>query len=118
MEIEEIELSVRAANVINKLGIKTVAQWAEFDWMAFAKQPNCGKLTIAELAAKAMELASGKMLKRAKEWDKKHPPRQFDWARWHDAERKARLWDKVVEIVEPNAMLSVPGERKETNAKH
>jgi hypothetical protein len=106
MKMDEVELSTRAAGVIEKLGIKTVAEWAEFDWMAFAKQPNCGKLTIAELAKQAIELASGKMIKRAREWDKKYPSRQFDWARLHDAERKARLWDKVVEIVEPNASPS------------
>lgn len=102
MKIKKLELSVRANNVLAKLGLLTVSELAAFDWLEFAKQPNCGKRTIAEMASQAMKLASGQMLRQAEEWDKKYPPERIDWERLHKAERKARLLDKVVELVTPN----------------
>jgi len=105
MTVNELILSVRAANVLEKLGIKTVEELVAFDWNEFARTSNCGKLTVVEIARAVVSVASGGALREAKEWDKKYGTHEFPWARLHDAERKARLWDKVVEIVEPNRVI-------------
>jgi len=102
MTVNELELSVRAANVLNNIGIKTVEELVEFDWNEWARTANCGKLTVVELARAVVWVARGDALRQAKEFNKKYGTHEFAWARLHDAERKARLWDKIVEIVEPN----------------
>ena len=70
MHISELLLSVRAYHALEKAGIETVEQLAQFDWLKFAEQNSAGVKTIAHIAASAIHLAKGDMLRRAKEWDK------------------------------------------------
>jgi len=95
MHINELELSVRAYHALENAGIETVEQLAKFDWLKFAEQNGAGVKTIAELAALAVRLASGDILREAKKWDK------TSWA-WKKYRKEKDKLAKIAAICSPN----------------
>ena len=69
MHINQLELSCRAHNALERAGIETVEQLIKIDWIEFAAQPAVGAKTIAELASKMICLFKGEMLKEADSWN-------------------------------------------------
>ena len=100
MHINELVLSVRAHHALENAGITLVEQLAKFDWLKFAEQNSAGVKTIAELAAKAVHLASGDMLRAAKEWDK------TSWAR-KELRKERDMLAKIKAICSPNSPIAV-----------
>lgn len=96
MHINELELSVRAQHALENAGIETVEQLAKFDWRKFAEQNSAGVKTIAELAACAIRLAKGDMLREAKKWDRT----SWAWKEWRKEKDKLA---KIAAICSPNA---------------
>lgn len=45
----ELELSIRASNVITAMGVTTVSDLAKFSKMELLRQKNCGLKTVAEI---------------------------------------------------------------------
>jgi DNA-directed RNA polymerase alpha subunit len=70
MNVNGLELSLRAEHALENAGIETVEQLAKFNWGKFARQRTCGKITIAELAAVVMRLARGDTLRETKKLEK------------------------------------------------
>ena len=94
MHVNELELSVRAANALEAAGIVSVEELAKYDWLKFAEQNACGVKTIAEIASVMMRLACGKLLAQAQKWD------QHSWAAKERNSMKAKLHEihKISEI--------------------
>ena len=63
MSVNEIELSVRAANCLNNANITTVGQLAQKSEAEMLKYRNFGKKSLNEIKAKLLELGLGLGLK-------------------------------------------------------
>ena len=59
MSVNEIELSVRAANCLNNANITTVGQLAQKSEAEMLKYRNFGKKSLNEIKAKLQELGLG-----------------------------------------------------------
>jgi len=92
MNIVDLELSVRAHNVLEEMGITTIEQLAFINWIELAERKKCGAKTIAEIAMKVTQLARGDMLKRAIEWEKRD-------GSYYRAERLQTKLDAIKRIV-------------------
>ncbi len=51
LSVDEVELSVRAANCLHRVGIRTLGQLADTPITTLIKSRNLGKMTIMELQA-------------------------------------------------------------------
>ena len=100
MHINELELSVRAHHALKNAGIETVEQLAKFDWRKFAEQNGAGVKTIAELAAHAVRLASGEILREAKKWDET----AWEWKKCRNDRAKLA---KIAAICSANSTIDV-----------
>ena len=63
MSVNEIELSVRAANCLNNANITTVGQLAQKSEAEMLKYRNFGKKSLNEIKAKLQELGLGRGVK-------------------------------------------------------
>ena len=56
MSVNEIELSVRAANVLNNTNIGTIKELCSITEEQLLDLPNCGRVTVLEIRRKLREL--------------------------------------------------------------
>ena len=99
MNIDDLELTIRSSNALKNAGITTVEQLVNLDFSELSAIKNAGEKSITEICWACMQLLNGKILERAMEWDAKYPPRPNNW---HENAEKAKRYDKIAAIVQPN----------------
>lgn len=95
MEIEELELSEKLVCALKRNGIKTLDDIMDLSFEEFENLRGVGQKAIGEMSWKIIEFASGRMISRRIEWDKKYP-QGYDL---FELIKKAKQYDKIKKMV-------------------
>ena len=60
MNINELELTIRASNILNDAGIKTVEQLVSLDWGELNSIKGCGDKSVSEIAWNCVMVLNGR----------------------------------------------------------
>lgn len=96
MKIEDFEFTVRSYNALKTAGIDSAEQLMKLTYSELTHIPNLGVKSVNEVLWGMVQLGTGEMIRRRKEWDKNYPQDSYSFvAEWRD---KARKYDKLAKV--------------------
>ena len=96
MNIDDLELTIRSDNGLQKAGITTVEDLVKLDWKQLTSIQNIGKKSVTEICWQCIQLLNGRMLEQRIEWEKMYPSRPDNWS---EIREKAKKYDAIADIV-------------------
>ena len=69
MDVDDLELTIRASNALSKAGISTIDQLIQLDWKDLNSIKDAGEKSITQIVWSCVMLLNGRMTARADEWD-------------------------------------------------
>jgi len=103
--MDNLELSVRAANTLRRLGIKTIEDLLNYNWRGLVSKKSVGIKTLTEIYQEVIRLSRGDIIREAKEYEEHYDKRSLlrggCQCRGLTDEQKTRLdnYRKIVSIV-------------------
>ena len=101
MKLDDLQLTIRSHNGLNKIGVTTVEQLVQLSWSQLKSIQNIGDKSLSEISWMCIQVLNGSVTESMVKHEKLFPSLKND----KETLNKARKYDKIIKIMHAKGLF-------------